>query len=510
MNRNEYRRAFIMLRAVEAGYSGHARLERRTITGSLYFIVGAPEAVGELQAALVGHRNGEMFAAPVGTLRRDRRGQLTLARAFDPRDIAGRPLEAYRWVAVARGGEVALTGNVEGSYPLDLAALRRAVRALYAGGGATADATVRTELDAGRPTRAATPAAADVSLEALMPAEGTFSPEAAGRDLAPAGSGAADAGRAADSGISAAGAANDAGSTVSETDLPDGGGNAAAPERAVDSVGTVGAERATDDINAVAPARAAEALSDSPSLPEGRGDARAPAADPQASDGEMRGDVKVYRPTRARLYTAMRPPERDNVGAITAKRPQEPSADDEPAASSAASSGAEAGGRASRLSDPPVNVGAIAAAQASEREDAVAITSARLSERDDTEGVAVAAPSDAGKISAAQALGLDITSPWPGALEPLRKLFATQAPQPGAPDDGHTYVRAPLPAGGGFPACYIGLRAEGGRVTGVRYALPGGRAPKPPAGLERYRWTEGGGAGWWTLDASPDGDAVQN
>ena len=52
MNKNEYRRAFIMLRPALTGYSGHVRLERRTMTGSMYFIVSAP---GEgLNAALVG------------------------------------------------------------------------------------------------------------------------------------------------------------------------------------------------------------------------------------------------------------------------------------------------------------------------------------------------------------------------------------------------------------------------------------------------------------------------
>ena len=51
MIRNEYRRAFIMLRAVMPGYGGHVRLERRTLTGSMYFIITAPQGVGELAAA---------------------------------------------------------------------------------------------------------------------------------------------------------------------------------------------------------------------------------------------------------------------------------------------------------------------------------------------------------------------------------------------------------------------------------------------------------------------------
>lgn len=133
MSKNEYRRAFIMLRPAVSGLSGHVRLERRTMTGSLYFIVSAP---GEgYAAALAGQRGGEYYAAPLGELKRDVRGQLTLACAFDPRAIDGRPLEAYQLLVVAQVGaegcRIALTGNVDGAYPMDSALVREAVCALY-------------------------------------------------------------------------------------------------------------------------------------------------------------------------------------------------------------------------------------------------------------------------------------------------------------------------------------------------------------------------------------------
>ena len=137
MIRNEYRRAFIMLRAIMPGYGGHIRLERRTLTGSMYFIITAPQGVSELAAALVGQQNGEYYAAPIGPLVRDRRGQLALAWPFDPRSIEGRPLEAYPWVAVvATGGPcaLALTGNVEGSRAVDVRALERAACAAFSPG----------------------------------------------------------------------------------------------------------------------------------------------------------------------------------------------------------------------------------------------------------------------------------------------------------------------------------------------------------------------------------------
>ena len=86
MIKNDYRRALIMLRPNVQGYSGHVRLERRTLMGSMYFIVNTPDSLGQLQAALVGKNNGEYFAITLGTLRRDGRGQANLAYSFDPRD----------------------------------------------------------------------------------------------------------------------------------------------------------------------------------------------------------------------------------------------------------------------------------------------------------------------------------------------------------------------------------------------------------------------------------------
>ena len=53
MLRNDYRRALIMLRAIERDYAGHARLERRTLIGSLCFTASAPGAA-RLWVALVG------------------------------------------------------------------------------------------------------------------------------------------------------------------------------------------------------------------------------------------------------------------------------------------------------------------------------------------------------------------------------------------------------------------------------------------------------------------------
>ena len=136
MNKSEYRRALIMLRPRQGGYAGHVRLERRVMMGSLYFIVTAPEG-GALEAVLIGQRGGEYFAARLGALRRDGRGQATLAWSFDPRNIDGRPLDAYALVGVVRrddgGCRLALAGNVEGSRPMDMDRAEAAACAAPAG-----------------------------------------------------------------------------------------------------------------------------------------------------------------------------------------------------------------------------------------------------------------------------------------------------------------------------------------------------------------------------------------
>ena len=135
MNKNEYRRGLIMLRPIAQGYSGHVRLERRTLMGSMYFIVNLPDAPGDMKAALVGQRDGAYYAAELGTLRRDGRGQATLSYSFDPRNIDGRTLEEYMFAVIARVEgcicEPVLLGNVEGSREADFSLVEQAVCGLF-------------------------------------------------------------------------------------------------------------------------------------------------------------------------------------------------------------------------------------------------------------------------------------------------------------------------------------------------------------------------------------------
>ena len=136
MLRNDYRRALIMFRPLEQGYSGHARLERRTLMGTLCLTASAPGAAA-LRAALVGRRGNDYFAAPLGAMRRDSRGQYSLIASFDPRNIEGRELEDYQLLVVVDAGDpcrLVLSGNVCGSVQMDWERVRREACALFTPG----------------------------------------------------------------------------------------------------------------------------------------------------------------------------------------------------------------------------------------------------------------------------------------------------------------------------------------------------------------------------------------
>ncbi len=378
MIRNEYRRAFVMLRAVMPGYGGHVRLERRTLTGSMYFIITAPQGVGELAAALVGQRNGDYYATPVGPLIRDRRGQLALAWQFDPRGIDGRPLEAYSWIAVvATGGPcaLALTGNVDGSRTVDVRALERAACALFA-----------------PETSAAAPA------DDLPEPENAPAPSRAPGDVLP------------------------------DAQLPSG----ISPDDA--------SPRTTPD--------------------DGAGD----------GDEETRGDVRIYTMTRARLRRLAG--RNDGVEASQGA----PARDAQEAAAPQAAPEAEC-------------------AEAGPEADLI-------------ETKIEAAEPSAEPVTAAKRLGLDITVPWPGAAEPLRRLFATQVQATDAPDDGFTYVALPMPDGSGYCKSLVGLKVDGGRIIAIRHALPARRTPELPAGMEACQWLPGRGEeGFWTTEENGDSNS---
>ena len=94
-------------------------------------------------------------------------------------------------------------------------------------------------------------------------------------------------------------------------------------------------------------------------------------------------------------------------------------------------------------------------------------------------------------------LGADLSRPWPEEISALRELFERRCAIKDAPDDGFTYVSAPMPEGCGSAACLAGVRCEAGAPVAVRYALPSTYAPEPPAGLEDAAWIGDNNSGWW-------------
>ena len=132
MAKNDYRRSLIMLRAHERGYSGHVRLEHRVMMGSMYFTVSEKNASQGLCALLVRpDARGGYAAVKLGNLRRDGRGQSALAYSFDPRNIAGKPLDDYILIVITAISEtdcaIVLTGNVNGSRDFRFDGVREAV-----------------------------------------------------------------------------------------------------------------------------------------------------------------------------------------------------------------------------------------------------------------------------------------------------------------------------------------------------------------------------------------------
>ena len=138
MMRNDYRRALILLRGNAPGYSGHVRLERRTLMGSMYFQIQAPAECSALRAALVGSGRDSYYACALGELQRDSRGQAVLAYSFDPRNICGRELEDYQLMVLTCASdtdcEIVLHGNVCGHAQLNWERVRTAVCGLYSDG----------------------------------------------------------------------------------------------------------------------------------------------------------------------------------------------------------------------------------------------------------------------------------------------------------------------------------------------------------------------------------------
>lgn len=151
MMKNDYRRALIMLRALEPGLSGYVRLERRTLMGTMQFNVSGLRTTDSLQAVLAARTPTGWKIVHIGTLGQNQRGQAGLNWTFDPRSIEGLPLERYAALLVLALGEdgcrTLLTGYVNGSVRLDWQRVEDAACASYTPQPRSAQPEDRTAAD---------------------------------------------------------------------------------------------------------------------------------------------------------------------------------------------------------------------------------------------------------------------------------------------------------------------------------------------------------------------------
>lgn len=125
-----------MLRGLEKGYAGHARLEKRVTSGTLDFTVSTPNQGEALSAALIGPWAGRLVVKPLGAFRDDDRGQKGLLASFDPRNIEGLELGDMSAAVVLReeadGATPVMYGWINGSKPLDWTQTANEVASFFA------------------------------------------------------------------------------------------------------------------------------------------------------------------------------------------------------------------------------------------------------------------------------------------------------------------------------------------------------------------------------------------
>lgn len=489
MLKNDYRRALIMLRPIRQGLSGHVRLERRTLMGSMQFTVNGVASGSELHAALIGHPGGRYVGAKLGAFGGDRYGQVGLTVKFDPRNIQSYELEQYDLICVVQVGkggvaEPVLTGNLSGSVEVDWGKVLEVARTLYK--PARAVARPVTDLPAAQQAQAppAVPTGkAEPALSAVLP------------DLAQA----------------------------AAADLTPADGDAPAPQQAVLTLGA-GAAKATEPGEKViatferlkslkfpgtggvaketapTPAQAAPEAAQPQSL--------APEAEPVAPEAVQPELIEYSPPETEPVAPEAAPspaPEAEPAAPQEAAQP-EPAESPVPEAAPAAPEAAQPELAPSPAPKPDVFDTPARYPEATElpQPDASAAPE-QAPEAAPCEPEAKAAePPTAGSL-----LALDICLAWPPLIEPLRSLFIGQPAEMPFDSPGYVFVRAPLPAETGLTHCMVGICCRNRRPRGVCYAIPSTFDIETPPGLEGYSWRGDCRAGYWVIwQDAESGEAI--
>ena len=436
MQKNEYRRALILLRPLDIGWRGHARLERRTLMGSLQFTVFGPGAGERLLAVMIGRRRDRLRAHPLGELRNGGRGQAGLRCEFDPRDMGGMTLEQYALAGVARwdgqGWALVMAGFPNGSREIDWAEARDAVSKLM-------DGSRRTE-------------SAESGQNGEKPEGAETRESAAGED--------------ADRPDDAAGNAGAAPGGEAPPVLPESEDRYPEDAEKADQEDAVWPE----EIKTPEEAESAPLLQ-RPAYPEW--------SKPDGTDtpaGQVSEEDEAFRVPRTEDIPPAGGPEDMEIPAedmeIPAEYTGDPAEETEIPAEDMDAPAEE---------EEPLDIPA---------EDWPVYEPSDPEELDLPAGNGGEAEAD-GADSALDALGLLEDEPWPDTVEPLRALFAARRPEAEGPLEGFVFVRSEMPEGSGYAYALTGLRSEDGRAVEVAYAVPGPYAAEPPAGLEEYRWEKG-------------------
>lgn len=527
MYKNDYRRALIMLRGLMPGYSGFARLERRTLMGSIQLTVNGASSASALYAALLGRRNGRWTGLNMGPLGRDSRGQAGLNWSFDPRNLGGMELEQFDLIAIlARGnGECTLvmTGWLNGTQQVNWAQVREAACALYVDRKGSANRQPVTELqrrkapreEASKPEQPVTQPEPEFEPqeqpepESPTELEGQSAPQPE-LEIQIESQAQPEAERAVQEQAAAV-------VEVVEEEPMKQPEATAQPERAA-------LQAQGDELSCCcaqeAPARETEGAAEAPDQIQEEAATESPAMevagqmDVQAAEApeltccciaqaELPDESEpAYQPAEgAQLCACGRALTQDDLAGQEALTPLPgdlvvPTVELEE----------EADYAEVQVSIDPLT-GAVTLSEASSREDeGVQAAESLASQPADLDRPAAyeqeeeeqeAGEEDSGEAVAGLLLELDLTLSWPANIEPLRELFMSQASFTPFEAPGYVFVRAPLPGDTGMSFCAVGIKCVEGVPRVVCYALPAQFAVEPPPGLEGYVWRGSGRTGWW-------------
>ncbi len=437
MNRNDYRRALLMLRSLKTGVSGYVRLERRTLIGTLQFTINCAPAGMKLHAILLYRKNSCWSAVKLEEFGAPRYGQVGLLWKCDPRNIEGRTLEQYDLAAVigiSDSGlcDLLLCGNLNGSVETDWAQVRDAACRLFS--------PVRISGAPIMPIDEASPEKCENDPLQTLP---DFSEE---NPLEPVEDPADPPERIV---------------VPDQTDCRDEETNQ--PEPA--------AEAQEHPIMSASPAEQTDLHLQEPMTPDDaemipRDDLDAPALDsaPEATDLDTPTmDISIQYDVAAQVSDSAADIESDELD-TPASLVMEPDELDMPA----------------------------------EERIAFALQSDDVTD-DEIDSTAQQIPPYQPECAGVQLELSDPHAPWPDSIEPLRNLFFTSEAIVPFEAEGYVFIRAPLPEESGTDSCLCGLRCEGGFPARVCYAIPAPYTPEPPAGLEGYVWRGDRHRGYWVI-----------